>query len=555
MKIQKIKNKSYQYILLFPYNEELVKKCRELKDKFGFTSFSFQNLEKEGLKGWAFNVNLLEIVIKTFKLVDLSLDIIMELKQYQLKDKENTKIKEESKKPVEIDLDLFPYQKVGINFALQNQKVLIADDMGLGKTVQALGVIHKLNLKSVLIICPASLKSNWQREIDKWIHRESFIIEIKVEPNSINIINYEKLEKLIDELLFTKWDLIVFDESHYLKNSKSKRTKNATAISKTCERIILLSGTPILNKPQELLSQIKIIDRVKTFGSDWNFLQRYCGAKQNNWGWDFSGASNLSELQDKLSEFTIRRLKKDVLVDLPEKYVFSTIYDLPEPKEYKRIKNQVNDEVQQTKNKYTHIYKQLGGMSEKEKIVYLDSVRSDPEYLKMSGSILVSISQLRKEIGRQKIIVIKETLEQYRMIGQKLIVFCYHKAVVESLYQQFKECSVMMTGDTTDRQGVVDRLQEDDSCLFLFATIATAGVGFTLTTASEVLFLEFDWTPAKHIQAEDRVYRIGQKNKVNINYTYFKETIEEDIIEILMDKSEVIEKSIRGKLIQKLLVE
>lgn len=554
-------NEYFDLRLIFKYDNKLVNTCRELKTKLGWQNFSWN----QDAKAWVFKSDVYKTVLESFRGVHLSDDVLQYITNKENRMKREAKKVEESKlNEIDINLPLYGYQKTGVNFAVQNKKVMINDEMGLGKSLQAIGVMHYLGLKQILIVCPNSLKSNWQREIFKWTKQKSYIVENRF-VNGINIINYEKLLKFKDTEsakiqldIYVKsfnWQLLIVDESHYIKEGKSQRTKLVLSLCKEIERVILLTGTPMLNKPKELITQIKAVGHIDKFGDDWKFLFRYCNPKRNGFGWDFAGASNLEELNNKIQSFSIRRMKKDVLTDLPDKSINTTILDMPEPEKYEAVENGVYSDLFSTNDSIQEFYKSLAGKSSEQKAKLIVERQKSQQYREMSSEILVQIERLKQESARQKVIASDYIFQEHIQNKTKVIVFTLHKKTATDLNRLYP-MSVFITGDVKpdERMRRIDQFQNDPETLFFFATMKTAGVGFNLTASSEVVFMELGWTPADHKQCEDRAWRIGQKNNVNVNYLILKNTIDEDIIDLLLNKSNVIEKSVGGELLSKLML-
>jgi len=279
--------------------------------------------------------------------------------------------------PVPEDLKYLGYQKAGIAYAIDKNATLLADEMGLGKTIQAIGVINaKEDIKKVIIVCPASLKINWQRELEKWLVKPLTVgIAGKKFPEAdIIIINYDILKKYQANLEKQNWDLIVMDEAHYVKNSKAARSKVAKEIAEKAKNKILITGTPIANRPAELWHLLHILNPQK-WDNFFNFAKRYCDAERTSYGWDFSGASNLKELQNLLREnVMVRRLKKDVLTELPAKR--RQIITIEADKEAQQlIKQQTSqlDALKELGKERKALTKQKSTMSEEE---YRNAVRA-----------------------------------------------------------------------------------------------------------------------------------------------------------------------------------
>lgn len=447
-----------------------------------------------------------------------------------------------------LKLELMPFQKTGVEFIeVKEGRVLIADEMGLGKTAQALAwlALHPKERPAV-VVCPASLKFNWLEEINKWMKKPGMVQVLsgrKPQKNKaiygdIIIINYDilpnkyiKKGKRMIEQPFTGWvdyllerkpKVVVLDESHYIKNSKAMRTKAACKLAKHCSNLICLTGTPILNRPVEIFNTLNAID-ASLFPSFWRFAQRYCGAKHNGWGWNFNGASRTKELNQLLSHIMIRRTKKEVLSELPDKQRTTIPLELANKKEYQQIKN--NFLAWLIDKKGTQAAKKASKVEQLTKVEYLKQAAA-------RGKLKAAIKWIENVIE-----------------NEKLVVFATHKEIIDQLTNHFDKEAVKIDGSTTQakRKEAVDRFQKDSKVKLFIGNIKAAGVGITLTAASKVAFLELPWTPGELIQAEDRCHRIGQKNAVNIYYLVGLDTIDSYIANLLKEKAEVIEKVVDGK--------
>lgn len=452
------------------------------------------------------------------------------------------------------------FQKAGIAFGHERNAVLFADEMGLGKTVQAIGLMNAdPTLKRVLVICPASLKLNWKRELERWLVRKRaiFVADSKAFAplaDGITVVNYDVLHKHELELRTTEWDLVVCDEAHYLKNKDARRTKmvfgeRATAKEKAqgmadvpglqARKRVLLTGTPICNKPAELFPLISYLDPV-TWGNFFKFAVRYCGAHQNGFGWDFSGAANLAELQDKLrSTIMVRRLKKDVLTELPAKrrQVVEFPADTPALRAVTREEREAYE-----------------GVDELEARVELAAASEDAGAFEAAVAALKKgqqacfegLSTLRLETARAKIPLCIEHIEEAVEESAKVVVFAHHKEVARALADRFGNAAVRVVGDTpiAERQAAVDRFQKDPSCKVFIGSIMAAGVGLTLTAASHVIFCELDWVPGNVTQAEDRCHRIGQKESVLVQHLVLEGSLDATMARRIIAKQEVIDKAL-----------
>jgi len=459
--------------------------------------------------------------------------IIYELAKKQneeklIKDKEAEKIKNDFS--IEIDhglkIEPYPYQKAGIAFLDKVDGIaLLTDEMGLGKSMQAIGYAHRNKLKT-LIVCPATLKLMWQDEIIKFTGDDSFIIDPqtqRVNNNKYYIINYDILAK--QESLIKNLDckLLILDESHYIKSYKTIRSKATHRIKKYFKHKILLTGTPVLNKPVELYSQLNVIQPNK-WGTFMQFAFNYCNAKKNRWGWDFNGVSNIEELKEKLAPIMIRREKKDVLKELPDKI-------------YQTINVEMSKDV---KKQYTL------AINDFEQFLFDKGYDGERIDRSMNAQSLVLINELKQLVIDDKIKTLLEMLDGFN--GDKAVIFCDYIKPIEVLKEKFGKLCVVLTGAVSkeDRKTVVDKFQNDKNIKYFIGTTKAAGLGITLTAASKVFFLSLPWTPADMSQAADRCHRIGQKDTVNV-YCLSCGEIDQYISELLLSKSEVINQVIGGE--------
>ena len=418
-------------------------------------------------------------------------------------------------------LELRPFQKAGVAYATDVKRCFIADEMGLGKTVQALASLQHQKSYPALVVCPASLKTNWQREAKTWLPGKTVhIVDSKagVKNADIVIINYDILAKQKEALLKVGFQSLVFDESHYAKNSGAQRTKALKDIAKSIPKsgmVLALTGTPVLNRPIELVSQLEIIDRIEDFGGSWNFRKRYCAASRSSFGWDFSGSSNLDELNDMLRRTCyVRRNKSEVLKELPDK------------------------------GRYT-IETSLSGKA------FQQYRSAEGEYLTWLGhegmgstnaQHLSKITTLKKLAGEGKIEAACEWIDTFLdSTDRKLVVFAHHTSVVDEIAERYGKLRVAGKDSQEARQHAVDTFQNDPNARVIVLNMKAGGVGLTLTAASDVLFVEQGWTPAEHDQAEDRCHRIGQDNNVSAWYLLAEGTIDDDIYQLIEDKRVVVD--------------
>tara|TARA_R110000782_G_scaffold264873_1_gene358270 strand:- start:279 stop:2114 length:1836 start_codon:yes stop_codon:yes gene_type:complete len=430
--------------------------------------------------------------------------------------------------PVPEGLAYLPYQKAGISYAVKRSSTLIADEMGLGKTIQAIGVINATSPKTVLVVCPASLKINWKNEMTKWLvsERDIQIVngggeQIPSTPDVV-IINYDVLTKHQNAINSRTWDLVVMDEAHYIKNGNAKRTKVAVAIK--ANRKIVLTGTPITNRPIELQPIAGYLDP-ETFGNFFKFGVRYAGAYKDRFGWNWDGASNLDELQRILRQsFMIRRKKDEVLKDLPAK--IRQIIVLPN--------SAYGDEI-------TKEFENLADAA--------DATSSeDIDFEKMSG--------VRHETALAKVADVVAHLQD---VDHQVVVMAHHKDVVDGIKSGLEAAGksvVTLTGDCSQshRQNSVETFQAGNADVFI-GTIGAAGVGITLTSASHVVFAELDWVPGNMSQAEDRCHRIGQENSVLVQHLVVDGSIDARLAEVLVGKQRVLDKALDNVIVNEVSIE
>ena len=485
-------------------------------------------------------------------------------------------------------LAYLPFQKAGIAYATNRRNTLIGDEMGLGKTIQALGYINAISeIKTALVVCPASLKLNWEREAAKWLLRtfKAYVVDGVdddiPEDATLVFVNYDLIRgKKIDDpdfkpapgvktpktvesshvhaqLMKRQWDVLVVDECHRIKDPKSlqaiailgreaapkKYEKQILGLRHQAARYLFLTGTPFLNKPVEMHPLLSVL-APEEFGNFFKFAKRYCGAHQGPFAWDFSGASNLEELQERLrATIMVRRLKKDVLKELPPKR--RQIIMLPAEGIKKLIKAEQDawklheERLQELQNELDFAH------ASGDKEAYKKGV----EQLKQAHKVGFEATSLaRKALALAKLPKVIDHIEDAFEQGiDKLVLFCWHHDVANAITEHFGAAAVMLTGEITspkERQEAVDRFQNDPSVKIFVGSIGAAGVGHTLTAASTVIFAELDWVPANINQAEDRCHRIGQHNQVLVQHLVLDGTLDARMTELLVEKQEIADKAL-----------
>ena len=447
-------------------------------------------------------------------------------------------IKTHNVQSVEIDYSKYSHrpplnhQKIAIEKLTGSKRFILADDMGLGKTTSTIIASLETGSKKILIVCPASLKINWQREIENYSDRPVFICEGKKfsTEHDFVIINYDILKNFHDpkskELTLLEqcnFDLVILDEAHMISNAQAQRTKIINSFVKKINRVWLLTGTPMTSRPMNYYNLLSIIE--SPVAQNWMaYAIRYCQGYQFKAGnrkvWNVSGASNLEELRDRTSKQILRRLKEEVL-DLPDK-IITPVYLRLQSKEYENLMGE-----------------------------YYDWYDKNPDE---SSSLTVQFSKLmkvRKVIANEKTRQTIEFAENILEQGKKIIIFTNFTDSLQTIYQHFGKQAVYLDGSCSNsvRQQAVDKFQNDEKIKVFVGNLKAAGVGLTLTAAEVVIMNDLSFVPAEHSQAEDRAYRYGQKSNVLVYYPIFDNTIEGAIYDILNKKKQII-KTVMGDEIQ-----
>lgn len=453
---------------------------------------------------------------------------------------------------------MFPYQGQGVAYNLIHERTLIGDQPGLGKTLQAIATMIAAGAKCILVICPASLRFNWQKEFENWSNLKCMILNDGVKSTFLNyyragfvqvfIVNYESLKKYfvhsidippkqklkLTHIKFKEcinaFDGVVIDESHRCKDGSTQQTKFTMGICRGKKYVLCLTGTPVVNKPKDLISQLHILGRLQDFGGYKEFVQRYCNGNVAPY------YSNLRELNARLTQTCFyRREKKDVLKDLPAKI-----------REYVRV---------DITNR--GVYDQ----AEKEFVNYLrDQGCSDAEIRKkLRGEIMVKIGVLKKLSAQGKTTAAIEQIGQVIDSGEKVVLFIHHKEIAEAILKAFPGAASIRGGDDMNaRDKAVYEFQKCKKCgvklehhssqdhehiksdtQLIVCSIKAAGVGITLTASSFVMFLEYPWHGADCDQCEDRTHRISQLESVMARYLLGINTIDKWCYDIIQTKREI----------------
>jgi SWI/SNF-related matrix-associated actin-dependent regulator 1 of chromatin subfamily A len=443
------------------------------------------------------------------------------------------------RRAVSLGEGLFPHQIEGVAFLLGRRRAILADDMGLGKTRQAIvSLRHAAPGGPYLVVCPASVKRNWAREIDQAIPGASVgVVEGSAAPVSDSewtIVNYDILSKHMAALGRVPWAGLVFDEAHYLKNHTSARSRLARQLADKAATkathepaVYLLTGTPLTNRPRDLFVLLQLVGH--SLGRSFlSFAKRYCAAEKTDFGWKTDGASNLEELTVQLHGVMLRRSKDQVLT-LPPKLRTWLPVDVPVGTASREIREVVE----------LLLGRRVPGGGGA-------SVQDDT---RTRTHLLALLTKARQKLAAAKVGATTDFVSGAIEQGEKVIVFSCFDEPLQTLAKGLGDAAVLLTGrtPTSKRQALVDRFQKDETVRVFLANIIAGGIGLNLTAASQVVFNDLDWVPANHWQAEDRAYRIGQTRTVNVTYLVGTGTVDDFVQGVLETKAGLVNAVVEGK--------
>ena len=424
---------------------------------------------------------------------------------------------------LELGGELHPFQRAGVRYALERRRTFIADEQGLGKTVQALAALEVDDAFPAVVVCPASMKLMWEREASVWLPKRSVAVldgrtEVtwteKALEAEIVVLNYDILDAHAERLAKLQPRALILDESHYVKNPGARRTKAAIRLAEHLPEGALrlaLTGTPILNRPDELVAQLRALGRLRDFGSGARLSRR------------FRAASSDDRLHWNLrANCYVRRTKEQVLPQLPAKRHDTVPVLLSNEAEYR--------------------------LAERDVVAWLQTLPLDLRTLdaKVAAALraeqLVRLNNLRQLAVHGKLPTALAWISDFLASGEPLVVFAEHVATQHAVLERFPDAEHILGADSTaNRQRAVDEFQREDGPQLIVCSMKAASQGITLTRASNVAFLELDWTPARHDQAEDRLHRIGQESAVSAWYLLAPNTIDETMAELLQRKRSLID--------------
>lgn len=460
-------------------------------------------------------------------------------------------------------MEYYNFQKAGIEYLYNNDNVLLGDEQGTGKTIQVIGCLNMIeDLERALIICPNTLKSNWKNEMNDWLVHDLPIRVCDTKnfrmEKGISIINYEAFrnnttrgsdnyteprkggkynntELILREIKRNKdVDVLALDESHRIKNWSSNTTRNIFKAKKWCKKKILMTGSPMLNRPEELWTSIKFLGYKDKFGGTKKYFgYRYCDLKRTHWGWDYSGSSNLKELQIKLrSNFMIRRTRQQVLKELPDK-------------NRKPVMIEISDSYKKHLKEYNKVLKDVSRLS----VNGSDNMESNI----LSGinvGDISKIAEVRQIVGQAKIQPVYNYTKEILENDEKVVLFAYHTNVLNAYLRKFKDYNPAFIDGSVkegDRQDEVDRFTNDDSCRIIILQLDVGSVGLNLQVSHNVVFGELGYVPQIMNQAEDRCNRIGSTNPSTNHYMLADGTLDATIGKKIIKKQEIFDKVIESK--------
>jgi SWI/SNF-related matrix-associated actin-dependent regulator of chromatin subfamily A-like protein 1 len=436
------------------------------------------------------------------------------------------------------DLPLLPFQRAGVAYALRTRRCFIADEPGLGKTLQALATAEVDGQWPILVVMPAVVKLNWQRQQQRWLpHRRSTILQGRrvhfIDPTAeFILVNYDILHDWQEVLAALPLAGVVLDESHYIRN-RNIRTRAAKAVVSSVRHrvadplILALTGTPIFLGPKDAVTQLEALNRLGDLGGWPHFNRRYVRGER------------YKELHDRLrSVCYVRREKADVLPELPPKWRHPLPVE-PDPAVMREYVKAEIDVAKYLAERAAEIALAMG--EDPGSAAVMARLRAE------SAIHLVQIAVLKRLAARAKLPPLRDWVRDFLASGKKLVVFAHHVEVVDALAEAFDAVTIKGGMSAEARQRSIDRFQSDMDQKTIVLQDQAGGVGIDLFAASDVLFVEMGWTPAGHDQCEDRCHRIGQKDSVTAWYSIAAGTIDEENYALLRDRRAMVEAIVDGR--------
>jgi SWI/SNF-related matrix-associated actin-dependent regulator of chromatin subfamily A-like protein 1 len=461
-----------------------------------------------------------------------------------------------------------PYQRAGVAYAVVRERTLIADSMRLGKTIQAICASNWWDCKRVLIVCPATAKVNWQREWTGWstsgkraeiVHKKSqggeqCILGLDAD---VCIINYDILRNHHVKLSKLPWDLVIYDESHYLKNEDANRTKccfgspNDSVEPLPAKRYIALDGTPVYSRIWDLWPICRFMDPTGLGASRRNFQIRYCDGKMVDGVWDYSGASNLEELQERMrATFMIRREKNDVVAEIPPN---RQTHVIPAGAEFLRLINSERNAFGAANlNVLQHMYEAVSRgydvsvwMNQISRLDMVDRSEVGGENLTEENE---GLSSARKKLALSKVQHTVDYVRELLQTRDKVVIMAHHREVVEAYHEAFADLNaVKLYGGMTPtkRQEAIDNFREDPACRVFVGNIISAGQAISLAKSDDIVFAELSWVPAEMDQAEERIWDPLKLTPCNIHRVVVEDSLDEAMAFVLDKRQKDITKALK----------
>lgn len=452
----------------------------------------------------------------------------------------------------------FPYQVEGARYVASKQHALLADSMGLGKSCQAVLACDIIGAQRILVICPANIRVNWSREFTRFspMDRDCAVIATGTDRPvnvGVTIVSYDLIagnNKLRNELRGRKWDVLVLDEAHYLKERSAKRTRaiyghnsKVPGIAGSAARVWRLTGTPAPNNASELYTHLKSAGIYA--GQYWDFVFEFCTGFDPGFGFKITGHKNVDRLKALLAQFMLRRKKEQVMAQLP-------------PLTHQHVtveRSQVELDPYFYENwRPIGVKAFLADMEHRDKVLKAAVAVAKSNHDSHSDDVLAvlegfatSTATLRRYIGLAKLPRVLEIIKEELATKQidKIVLFAIHKDVIESArvaLREFKPVTLYGGTPADKRQANIDKFQKDPKCRVFIGNITAAGVGITLTAAHEVAFIETDWVPANNAQATMRCHRIGQTKHVRVRFFSCAGSVDEEVMRTLIHKTRELSK-------------
>ena len=425
---------------------------------------------------------------------------------------------------------LYKYQQEGIEklYSIVTSNIeraaMLCDPPGAGKTPQAIGLYDALGCRSALIICPASLKENWKREVSKWCKRPQTVQILNsssetIDPKaSIVITSFALACRIHPELSKKPYDLLIVDEAHYCKSASSQISRILLVLLwSRCHFRLLMTGTPLPNgRAAEAWTTFSRCN-IEDFGSWEPFKNRYCVEERTRWGVTYPASKNLSELKEKSKKFIVRRTKEEVLGQLPGLVRQNIYFRLPEM----------------------------------DVLNAQDGIDVDAIVNAVEGGLPIEgehITTARRKLAMLKAPHILQHIEETLEEVESLVVFLHHRDLFAHLTQSLTERKISHVGISgltlpEERSKSVDIFQRGEAQVFL-ASLKAANTGLTLTRSSTLLMAEYDWVPSTNEQAEGRIYRVSQQEICRVRYLVASDSLDEKILKVVQRKQRNIEKAL-----------